>query len=78
MENKIKDRLIEELKRTKETQRELLEVQIIADKIGYATQFGLETDEKTARSAYQSGYYLGVQDGYIECLQRILVMIEEE
>lgn len=78
MQTKIETRIIEELKKTRKTQRELVNVQITADKIGYATQFALEDNEKTARSAYFSGYELGVQDGYIECLQRMLIMLEEE
>ena len=48
------------------------------EEIGYATQFALETDEETARSAYQAGYSLGVQDGYIDCLQKMMLILEEE
>lgn len=78
MQTKIETKILEELQKTKKVQRELLNVQITADKIGYATQFALEDNEKTARSAYFSGYELGVKDGYIECLQRMLVMFGEE
>lgn len=75
-ENKEK-RMLEELKNAKEIRKGLLEIVADAEKIGYATQFALETNEETARSAFQAGYQLGVQDGYIECLQKILMMFEE-
>ena len=78
MQTKIEKRIIDELRKAKEVQKCLLEIQIEADKIGYETQFGLDTNEKTAKSAYLAGYQLGVQDGYIECLQRMLIMYEED
>lgn len=76
--NFIKQRILEELKQAKQIQKNLEEIQDMAEEIGYETQFAMETGEDSAKSAYQAGYRLGVQDGYVECLQKILVMYEEE
>lgn len=76
--NDIKKRILEELKQAKQIQRNLMEIQEMAEEIGYETQFAMEDKEESARSAYLAGYKLGVQDGYVECLQRMLVMYEED
>ena len=78
MENNIKKRILDEIARAKKTREGLLGIVADAEKIGYATQFALETDEETAKSSFQAGYQLGVQDGYIDCLQKMLIMFEEE
>lgn len=78
MENDIKKRILDEIARAKKTREGLLEIVADAEKIGYATQFALETDEETVKSSFQAGYQLGVQDGYIDCLQKMLIMFEEE
>ena len=78
MENDIKKRILDEIARVKKTREGLLGIVADAEKIGYATQFALETDEETAKSSFQAGYQLGVQDGYIDCLQKMLIMFEEE
>lgn len=78
MENKLQQRILDELDDAKKNRANLLEITYEAEKIGYATQFALEDDEKTARSAYQAGYSLGVQDGFIDCLQKIYMILEEE
>lgn len=71
-------RILNEIEKAKEIRKGLLEIVADAEKIGYATQFALETEEETAKSSFQAGYQLGVQDGYIECLQKMLMMFEEE
>lgn len=78
MENDIKKRILDEIASAKKTREGLLGIVADAEKIGYATQFALETDEETAKSSFQAGYQLGVQDGYIDCLQKMLIMFEEE
>lgn len=78
MKNNIQKRILDEISEAKKTREGLLEIVADAEKIGYATQFALENDEETARSAFQAGYQLGVQDGYIECLQKMYMMFEEE
>lgn len=78
MENKIQKRILDEIAEAKKIRKGLLEIVADAEKIGYATQFALETEEETVRSSFQAGYQLGVQDGYIECLQKMYMMFEEE
>lgn len=78
MENKIQKRILDEIAEAKKIREGLLEIVADAEKIGYATQFALETEEETVRSSFQAGYQLGVQDGYIECLQKMYMMLEEE
>lgn len=78
MKNNIQKRILDEIAEAKKTREGLLEIVADAEEIGYATQFALETEEETARSSFQAGYQLGVQDGYIECLQKMYMMFEEE
>lgn len=78
MKDKLIQRIFDELEDAKKIRDNLLEITYAAEEIGYATQFALETDEETARSAYQAGYSLGVQDGYIDCLQKMMIILEEE
>ena len=76
-EDELKQNVLDEISKAKEVRKRLLEITYQAEDIGYATQFALETEEETARSAYQAGYSLGVQDGYIDCLQKIYMILEE-
>lgn len=79
MENtKLQEKIVEEMEKVKKAREGLLEIMSDAERIGYATQFALEDDEKTAKSAYQAGYELGVQDGYMDCLEQLYVMLEGE
>lgn len=78
MIDKLKKQILEEINESKATRNELLKIVNEAEEIGYATQFALDTDEGTARSAFKMGYDLGTQDGYIDCLQKIYMILEEE
>lgn len=75
--DKLKQQILDELDNVKKTRDALLSIVNEAEEIGYATQFALDTDEGTARSAFKVGYDLGTQDGYIDCLQKIYMMLEE-
>ncbi len=75
--DKLKQQILDELDNVKKTRDALLSIVNEAEKIGYATQFALDTDEGTARSAFKVGYDLGTQDGYIDCLQKIYMILEE-
>lgn len=77
MENKLQQQILEEIDSVKKIRDALLKIVDEAEKIGYATQFALDTDEGTARSAFKMGYDLGTQDGYIDCLQKIYMILEE-
>lgn len=77
MIDKLKKQILEEINESKATRNELLKIVNEAEEIGYATQFALDTDEGTARSAFKVGYDLGTQDGYIDCLQKIYMILEE-
>lgn len=78
METDNQKKILDELSNAKRIRDALLEIVDKADKIGYATQFALETDEATARSAFKMGYDLGTQDGYIDCLQKMYLLLEED
>ena len=75
--DKLKQQILDELDNVKKTRDALLSNVNEAEENGYATQFALDTDEGTARSAFKMGYDLGTQDGYIDCLQKIYMILEE-